>query len=632
MEIQCSSCGTRYNFDESSIPESGMMVKCASCGFVFKIKKQSVVVTEEVGKPLDLGSTASSRQQSVAQPINYTHQSYQQANQSGYNQQISDQGWYLRKPDGNIYRCKDLATLSQWITEKRVLPTDEISKTGQTWKRISDVPELNALFSNITSRSVTELTQEQLINQNSQEATQQAHQVVTPQETAFQQQDLSQTKTESTLGYEEVSYQDDLYDFSEYESGSKKGLFFFIFLIVLIAGILDGYFGYLKPKVKEIDSVLSEAKVLVEKGGVDNLKLSIEKVKSAKDIIDSLFISSHGRNLSELIKAMAYVRIGEWYSRLMVLNKEKFDKMSKAKKINTNLLERLKTTIEQEQIESAKNFDKAFKIASDFFKSKKDSTDARLALLDYYRAKGAQKDIIKFREGVSRKKASNRELFDLITILSDLYLGKKDAKDRARKLLDKQPIAELGYVVATLYFGEKNYREAKIFLHKALKANPAYTPAKELLDKIIKIKARKAAANQINVIRKEKKRVTSIDALLKRGNRLLQAGKSSAAVTYFEKVLEKDPSNAEAHLGMGWCYLDMQSFGASIAEFKKALENNPKTFEAYIGLGESYKLKWRLTKQDSDRKKAIKYYSEYLKKFPDGPSAVIAKNNIDDLK
>jgi Tfp pilus assembly protein PilF len=56
-------------------------------------------------------------------------------------------GWMLRKTDsGDVYRFRELTTLQQWIVERKVSRDDEISRSGDSWKRLGGIAELASFF------------------------------------------------------------------------------------------------------------------------------------------------------------------------------------------------------------------------------------------------------------------------------------------------------------------------------------------------------------------------------------------------------------------------------------------------------------------------------------------------------
>ena len=54
--------------------------------------------------------------------------------------------WLLRRPNGSVQTFKELTTLQKWIVERKVSRDDEISKSGETWKRLGSIAELASFF------------------------------------------------------------------------------------------------------------------------------------------------------------------------------------------------------------------------------------------------------------------------------------------------------------------------------------------------------------------------------------------------------------------------------------------------------------------------------------------------------
>jgi predicted Zn finger-like uncharacterized protein len=115
MDIKCERCGTEYEFDDSRVSEEGVTVKCSTCGHLFKIRKKSFVLTEPV--PQEDGGAAD-----------------------------GGKNWMVRRRDGTVLSFKELTTLQKWIVERRVSRDDEISKSGETWKRLGGIAELASFF------------------------------------------------------------------------------------------------------------------------------------------------------------------------------------------------------------------------------------------------------------------------------------------------------------------------------------------------------------------------------------------------------------------------------------------------------------------------------------------------------
>lgn len=126
MDVSCPKCQTEYELDDARITEDGVTVKCTSCAHVFRVKRKSLVVTLPVrpGEPPPPPAEAMGSLP-PAPPL---------------------REWKLRQPNGNVYPCRDLTMLQKWIIEGKVQRDDEISLTGETWKRLGNIPELASFF------------------------------------------------------------------------------------------------------------------------------------------------------------------------------------------------------------------------------------------------------------------------------------------------------------------------------------------------------------------------------------------------------------------------------------------------------------------------------------------------------
>lgn len=112
MDVRCPRCQSEYDFDEARVPDAGVNVKCAQCTFVFRVMR-----SEPPGPVAAALPPASPARE-----------------------------WKVRQPSGNTYVCRELTTLQRWIVEGKVSRDDEISLTGDTWKRLGNIPELASFF------------------------------------------------------------------------------------------------------------------------------------------------------------------------------------------------------------------------------------------------------------------------------------------------------------------------------------------------------------------------------------------------------------------------------------------------------------------------------------------------------
>jgi tetratricopeptide (TPR) repeat protein len=113
--------------------------------------------------------------------------------------------------------------------------------------------------------------------------------------------------------------------------------------------------------------------------------------------------------------------------------------------------------------------------------------------------------------------------------------------------------------------------------------------------------------------------------LISQADHLSENGHAKEARKLYDKALSLRPSGLEAIMGLGYCDLDGEKFSSAVDHFKRALALSPSYGDAIIGLAEAYKLR-------GDRHEALNWYKQYLASQPSGPKATMAKNNIRDLE
>jgi hypothetical protein len=101
-------------------------VKCTTCAHIFRVKRKSLIVTLPV-RPGDERALEASAPSELPPPP-------------------PSREWKVRQPSGRQLVCRELTTLQKWIIENKVGREDEISLTGDTWKRLGEIPELASFF------------------------------------------------------------------------------------------------------------------------------------------------------------------------------------------------------------------------------------------------------------------------------------------------------------------------------------------------------------------------------------------------------------------------------------------------------------------------------------------------------
>ena len=123
---------------------------------------------------------------------------------------------------------------------------------------------------------------------------------------------------------------------------------------------------------------------------------------------------------------------------------------------------------------------------------------------------------------------------------------------------------------------------------------------------------------------KKKGDVGNTETMLERGLKALESGNLSLARGSFIHVLDAQPGNSEAVTGLGWVKLESGNATAAAREFRRALSLNPNYGQAYMGLGQALR-------ESGRPQAALDAYSKYLKRFPRGSRAGIARYQQGEL-
>jgi predicted Zn finger-like uncharacterized protein len=133
------------------------------------------------------------------------------------------------------------------------------------------------------------------------------------------------------------------------------------------------------------------------------------------------------------------------------------------------------------------------------------------------------------------------------------------------------------------------------------------------------------AVDQASEAAKKAAEKPDADELLASAQRYLESGNPKRARQKFHQVLDLERNNTEAITGLGWSLLALGSPGAASAQFRKALNYNPGFGNAYIGLGKA-------EREQGNHQAALDAYQNYLSRFPGGRKASIARYQAEKLQ
>jgi predicted Zn finger-like uncharacterized protein len=159
MDVRCERCRAQYVFDDEQVTPGGLTVQCTNCGHVFRVKVKELVVTVPV-KPGELDSVpipaTSAALKPAARPPPSPEPSAAPAATASPAPAAPPSGslkaeekakeWRVRQANGNVFTFKELTTLQKWIVEQKVARDDEISLSGDQWKRLGNIAELASFF------------------------------------------------------------------------------------------------------------------------------------------------------------------------------------------------------------------------------------------------------------------------------------------------------------------------------------------------------------------------------------------------------------------------------------------------------------------------------------------------------
>ncbi len=152
MDVRCERCRAQYVFDDEQVTPAGLTVQCTNCGHLFKVKKKELVVTVPVkpdeleGAPIPATAAAPKPPGTVAAASAATAAPAAPAPHEPERPRDPPREWRVRQSNGNIFTFRELTTLQKWIIEQKVARDDEISLSGDQWKRLGNIAELASFF------------------------------------------------------------------------------------------------------------------------------------------------------------------------------------------------------------------------------------------------------------------------------------------------------------------------------------------------------------------------------------------------------------------------------------------------------------------------------------------------------
>lgn len=170
----------------------------------------------------------------------------------------------------------------------------------------------------------------------------------------------------------------------------------------------------------------------------------------------------------------------------------------------------------------------------------------------------------------------------------ELGIAYRDSKMYTEALAEFQKAIDLDpdFVAAHTSSGEvylemEQLNDAETAANAALRIDPNFEPARQLLDAIKQARPtppRQPAPTQPTIIPPSD--ASDVKQDLERGLVFLNSTQYNQAVAAFKRVIKADPSLLEAHYGLGQAYLELGAFDAAKAATEEVLKRKPNHREA----------------------------------------------------
>jgi predicted Zn finger-like uncharacterized protein len=688
VDVRCEKCQTVYEFDDAKVTTAGVTVKCTQCGNLFKVRRRGSTTANQAQAqaapppprptpgpgvlpperqrtttmPRGSAAMAATVQAPLPPPRSPTPpRGVPAANATQAPTTTDEKVWLVRLAgSGEVKRFRELTTLQQWIVEKRVSRDDEISRSGDTWKRLGGIAELASFF-----HVVEQAQQQQRAYSPTMPATQdeafsntapmtqpvppprpQQSPVAfsgpvmnVPQRGQYPPSGSFPVGPDHSVHFEGDEAAAGLDDERPARSGLKPGMLIAIgsAALVVIAGSLviwkrAAIFGG-KEEVRGGEAY-RKGRELLSFDSDDQLRLAEQELLKAR-----------GADETSPLPAAALAELNARWGGYLRDDARVAETLKQPAKADE--LRKLATT----HVDDAKRY------ANEAITLGAEDPDANRAMAAFLLVDGAPAAQV---EGYLKRCDDKRPGGDDDSAFVHGWLYVRDRRlgdaqqmlDRANKFHQVSTHSDLipaDMMLAEVAFDQGRTEDARAFAKKVIEANARHDRARALLSRLdapaAPPDAGAAAPPTVAVVPTPQPNTppavapkkpnpdeeddaprSNFDALLNQGNKLLEkGGRTKEAQKIFEKALQLQPSNVEALNGLGYCYLDSEHFGGAIDTFKKSLNGSPSNGDAILGIAEAYKMQ-------GNKSRALDFYKKYVSDLPNGSKIRMAQTNVSELE
>lgn len=638
MNVSCPECSTLFVIDDAQIPPGGLQVQCTSCGAVFNASKPSE-------------SLPPAR---------------------------ADSEWMIRQPSGNVFRLRELTTLQRWIVERKVGRDDEISKTGQKWERLGNIPELAAFFQVVETNAA--MPAGHVAGQPTPGVMSGVHQAPVsgeyptagmPVQSGVHQQSVSgeypagggQTHPhpsgpypqpnqgsgrpsaptlpsdsalaggaawESNLDRTEPAHNDgwemhgDIDDLDEHDFAPRRGGGArWLLALLLLAGAGVAGFYFLKPREFQaiVDSFTAtesaEALAAASQARALLAPDTVEAYGASEAVLDA--VDDDYPDVAELAVARAEVLLSRVHHA------------RRHRRLATSLE---KAAAEPSDVESSapppssypgaltsdeqdEKLRQAGVLLKKVLTTEPELFTARRAMADYQRLQGK----LESAKAIVAETEAMKEADGDATLR--LYAAEvEEDTDALRALRSAEPALLRASLDLAAALAEAGDHDAAQDVADAILKNVEHPTARLL---VVKVESpAPTPAPEAEPEPEGSKEKLDFGKLVAAADRARRSDRASRALRLYERALEIEPSNVEVLTGLGWSYLDLENATSAVATFERVLRRNERFSDAHMGLAEALKKLGR-------RAKALVHYRRYLELVPQGPDAPAARRMVEEL-
>ena len=684
MDVRCEKCTTVYEFDDSKVGEQGVTVKCTQCGNLFKVKRRERTQELAMGAAAARSPAYVQPAQSVPStqrttvpgiPIINKNRPAAESRPAAAQPAAEPSGWMIRLTgSGEIFRFRELTTLQQWIVERKVSRDDEISRSGDQWKRLGGIAELASFFHIVEQaaavaradgpRAAAEAANAAYARKRgNQEDDDPALVTTAPMEVqrsgpvamgnpvatddpAFARTSPTPKLTPPTMPAAGDDADDTLLDDELGGHPRRRGGLWVGLLAVLV---LLGAGGYLAAfKRDAVRSLFTHKDARAEEAYRQGREYFLLDSDDAFRNAAAAFQRAHELDNKSALPLAGLAEVMTTWAGYLRDDAHALEVGSPGG-MTVTAAAAAKTLRRDAQA----HLDDAKKWASDALGLDPDAVEVNRAMADYLRTDGAPGvEVERYLGRAAAKQPSDAECayVDGALALRDGNLDAAKTKLTQANTLNQaatqHALLRASYLLARLSLQAGDKATAKQLLQTVLAANANHDRARSLLATIdsdaagspgvaggkppVAVAPTATAPSGVaasGAAQKPGKPEEAADygTLIHEADHLSENGRAKEARKLYDKALLLRPSGLEAIMGLGYCDLDGEKFSSAVDHFKRALALSPSYGDAIIGLAEAYKLR-------GDRHEALGWYKQYLTAQPDGPKATMAKNNIRDLE